>query len=631
MVQGSQGSGPLVNDRNSHLLENIHLQQQNKKNTDVIIISGDQVVSVHSVFLKNISPLIYSLFQSSCPCSQQTVILPSSFSSVISSFTSLLYTGMAINITKEKLEQLMLLIKEMGMENVVVFDMKDNTSDAGIYPYNRTETDHQVNMPVLKLKTGIRDLQNDKTMSLSFPKSRIKRNIADLKDVQLLSGFEGIVQEEYNKSPVGQYMGPYDQNKQLELSAQLPSSKIDYQMYTAFLHQEIEPCKIMKITDSYADIEDLEKIDALQISDTDISKIEETKHKYEKEDRIFYSCQNKGCFIPCPCSPCCTSDKQCLDHRIKHVELFDIEKHLFSIRSTEPICRNKNFFSKPKSYILKYSGIPKKCGKCKKDLLHHNSYHLVFHENCKFCRQNRYKMFAKTVKELNDVQKKEDLYIRSVCPHCDRQFCDPSTRKKHIDLEHNKAPYSCAICNKTFHVKQSMDYHNIHHHSSQSQSELCGLCDATFSSTVSLKNHVKYVHSEERSFVCLYCNVRFKQKKNLKAHKLLIHGVDKVKELYEQPYEQKNHQCEYCDSSFKNRKQLTDHIRYRHNDNPLGKEGFNCDQCSSRYKEKKSLVAHQKLKHGTGKVEFACSVCGKVFKQKYNMLRHGRSHKDCNT
>ena len=630
MVQGSQESGPLVNSKYSYLLESIHLQQQNKKNTDVIIVSGDQIVSVHSVFLKNISPMLDSLLQASCPCSQQTILLPSSFSSVMSSFTSLLYTGMATNITKDKLEQLMLLINEMGMQNVAEFDMKDDTSDVGIYPYHRTETDYPVNMPVLKLKTGIRNQHNNKTMSFSFPKSRIKRKITDLKGVEILGGFEGKVQEEYNKSPVGQYMGPYDQNKQLKLIAQLPSSKIDFEKYTAFLHQELESCKIMKIKDSYAEIDDLEKIDALQISDKDISEIDDKIHKYEKDDRIFYSCQNKGCFIPCPCSPCCTDDKQCLEHRIKHVELFDMENHLFSIRSTESFCINKNFFSKTKSYILKYPGIPQNCCKCKKDLLHHNSYHLVFHENCKFCRQNRYKMFAKTVKELNDVQKKEDFYIRSVCPHCDRQFCDPSTRKKHVDLEHNKSPYSCAICNKTFHVKQSMEYHNIHHHSSQNQSEMCVLCDATFTSTVSLKNHVKYVHSDERKYTCSYCNVKFKQKKNLKAHKLLIHGVDKVKESYEQPYEKENHQCEYCDSSFKNRKRLTDHILYRHNDNPFGKEGFDCDQCSSRYKEKKSLVAHQKLKHGTGKVEFSCSICGKLFKQKYNMLRHKRSHKDCN-
>ena len=41
---------------------------------------------------------------------------------------------------------------------------------------------------------------------------------------------------EYNFHPVGQYMGPYDQNKKLKLSAQLPKSNLDFKTYTEFSH-----------------------------------------------------------------------------------------------------------------------------------------------------------------------------------------------------------------------------------------------------------------------------------------------------------------------------------------------------------------------------------------------------------
>ena len=530
VLLGSQESGPLFTNNNKYtsLLQTIHIQLQDKKNTDLTILSGDQMVSVHSVFLKNCSPVLDSLFQSSCPCSQPTaIILPSCFSSVLSSFASLLYTGNAFNITKDKVERLMLLTKELAIENVVVSDMNDDTTVGGpnlvtSNPDDRTETvgtvdrplylDLSEEIPVLKLETGISDFQSNETMRLYFPNSRIKRNITELKNVEILNGFEGKIQEEYNKSPVGQYMGPYDQNKQLMLRAQLPMSKLYFEKYTKFRHQELTPCKILKIGDSYAEISDLHKIDALQISDRDISEIVNIRQEYEKDDQIFYSCQNTGCFIPCPCSPCCTDDRQCLEHRIQHIEQFDMEKHSISIRSTETFCIDKNFFLQ--SYILKYPGIPKKCCKCKKDLLHHNSYHLVFHENCKFCRQNRFKLFPKTAKELHDDQKKEDFYFRSVCPHCDRRFCDHSTRKKHIEFEHKKAPYKCDVCNKTFHAKQSKEYHDIHHHSAQKQSEKCSICDASFTSTVSLRNHLKYVHSEDRNYSCSDCNLNFKQKKS---------------------------------------------------------------------------------------------------------------------
>jgi hypothetical protein len=403
-----------------------------------------------------------------------------------------LYTGNTSNITKEHVDQLILLSKELGIENIVVSGVKDDidVDEPNPAAFILEETFNTIKeISVLKLETCISDFQSNETMKLSFPKSRVNRKVIKLQHAEILSGFERKVQVDYNDDPVGQYMGPYDQNEQLKLSVQLPRSKLDFEKYTKFQHDEPESCKILKIADSYAEIDDLNKINALQISDRDISEIADMRHEYEKDDNIFYSCANNGCFIPCPCLPCCTDDGQCVEHRVKHVELFDMEKDLISIRSTETFCIDKNFFQH--SYILKYPGIPRSCCKCKKDLLHHNSYHLVFHDNCKFCRQNRFKLFAKTAKELRNVQKKEDYYIRSVCPHCNKKFCDPSTRKKHIELEHMKTSYKCDICDKTFHAKQSKEYHIIHHHTAAKQSEKCGICHATFTSTVSLRNHVK--------------------------------------------------------------------------------------------------------------------------------------------
>ena len=333
MGRESQESGcpflVTIDSKYSSLVHNIHLQLPNKKNTDVVILSGDQSVSVHSVFLKNCSPMLNSLFQSSCPCFQQTVILPSSFSSVLSSFTSLLYTGIASNIHKEKVEQLMLLAKELGIMNIDVFELKDNTTDIRKKLVDRTGIDDTTKIPVLKLETIIVDLQSNETLRMSFPKSRIKRNITELKDVGILDRFEGRIQKEYNESPVGQYMGPYDQNKKLKLAVQLPMSKLDFEDYTSFLHQELEPCRILDIGDSYNQIDDLKKIDVLKISDKDISDVQNMRCKFEKDGRIFYSCQNGGCFIPCPCLPC-TDVSQCLDHRIKHIELFNVEEHSIS-------------------------------------------------------------------------------------------------------------------------------------------------------------------------------------------------------------------------------------------------------------------------------------------------------------
>ena len=64
--------------------------------------------------------------------------------------------------------------------------------------------------------------------------------------------------------------------------------------------------------------------------------------------------------------------------------MFDENLDAVSIRNTEEYCLDGSFFKK--GYLIKYPGIPITCKKCKKDFLHHLSYHLDFHEHCKFCR-----------------------------------------------------------------------------------------------------------------------------------------------------------------------------------------------------------------------------------------------------
>ena len=55
-------------------------------------------------------------------------------------------------------------------------------------------------------------------------------------------------------------MGPYDQNKNLELKIQLPGSNMNFKEYTEFQHDGDE-CFNMHLK-SYAKYKDLEKIDA---------------------------------------------------------------------------------------------------------------------------------------------------------------------------------------------------------------------------------------------------------------------------------------------------------------------------------------------------------------------------------
>jgi hypothetical protein len=136
---------------------------------------------------------------------------------------------------------------------------------------------------------------------------------------------------------------------------------------------------VFHVEKEYKNLSDLDKIDALNdLQSEDCSSDDQSSDADDEETgKVYYTCQKKKCRIPCPCAPCCTQEKQCPEHKVKHL-------------------------------------------------------------------QNWFKLFAKDRNDLHKREKKERHYYRSVCPHCDKQFCEPASAKKHIELEHNQSPFMWA-------------------------------------------------------------------------------------------------------------------------------------------------------------------------------------------
>jgi predicted RNA-binding Zn-ribbon protein involved in translation (DUF1610 family) len=479
----------------------------------------------------------------------------------------------------------------------------------------------QVCENAMKLCAFIIDPNTNEEFCLSFPLSRMARDISNFNVAVSLDGFDGHLQVEYNKSPVGPYQGPYDQNEALDLNIQLPDSDLDYKKYTEFRHSDTLACKRFAVKESYDDIDDLLKIDAIRIYEETHDSDDESD--IGDDDNLQYTCQHGDCRIPCPCFPCCTDEEQCKEHALEHIELFEENVHAVTIRSTEEYFNDEGFLNK--SYLIKHPGIPLGCPKCKRDFLHHVCYHLDLHRSCKFCRQNRFKTFAETVTEFDSSLKKHEHFLKSVCPHCKNKFCEPYLKKKHVEFEHENAPFKCDHCATKFHSEKAKDYHELVHHSKFHEREKCKLCDKTFTAKVSLLNHMKYVHSEERMHQCSLCESNFKQKKDKNVHLLNIHGVNMSKAMLGNEEEFENHECSECEAKYKYRKDLNAHVRLKH-ENRTNVKSFDCDQCPSKFKEKKTLTAHMKMKHSKKAAEFPCPTCGKVFNQKNNMKRHQKTH-----
>ena len=203
---------------------------------------------------------------------------------------------------------------------------------------------------------------------------------------------------------------------------QLPKSNLNFSAYTEFTH-EGEEC-FEYCLESYKRHDDLDKIKAYRIEATVEVDAEKIASKLDDSDNddSYYTCQFEMCRIPCLCPLCHLNESQCSEHKIEHGDLFNEKEHAISIRSSEELCTDKEFFKR--SYILKYSGIPINCPKCKKDLLYHHSYHIKYHKKCRFCKQSWFKYKADTELELKYLEKKEIAYFKTVCPHCDKQFCE---------------------------------------------------------------------------------------------------------------------------------------------------------------------------------------------------------------
>ena len=466
----------------------------------------------------------------------------------------------------------------------------------------------------LKIRTEL-DF-NGRSILLRFPKSRLGRKKSkDLDDSSkfLADEFKRRVKNEYNNHPVGQYMGPYDQPKDLSLSAQLPNSKLDFERYTQFYHNGTT-CYNYKIG-NYKKYKALEKIDSYQID----SEKECNENNSEEDDvNIYYTCQHKKCKIPCPCAHCCSEMVQCTEHKLEHPSLFDEVSHAVTIRSSEPFCVDESFFNK--SYIIKYSGIPLKCKKCKRDLVNHNSYHFEYHTDCRFCNPTFFKAKATSEKHLRFLIKDEEEYYKTVCQYCDRKFCQAYFVKKHIEAEHGVKPFKCTICDQRFQSDKAKSYHEKVVHSDTVKTIDCGNCGKNFQSEVHLKAHQKYVHSEIRKHICKTCGSKFKQKKDLKVHLLNKHDLNNIKEDYDEKSDTGNGYK--CESAFRYKKNLNAQVRSNH----LKVDSFPCTDCDLIIRNKRSLVRHKKTKPGPNETHHVCPLCKKDFSDKITMKEHEKFH-----
>ena len=288
-----------TNSYERSLLEEIKAQEH-ASHEGVLLQSGDQSILVHTALLKNISNFLSYLLSANCSCQPTVIILPSSQPSTLLSVKELLYTGTISSLSRYEVQQVLILTTELGIlatseeieQDVELFEANilnksvEFTGDVNdsYFPWDINETDEESVESVecgeqLQIETLMSN-QNRENFKLTFPKSRSRRQTSHLKVRKKLSGFKGRLQEEYNKHPVGKYMGPYDMNKNLKLKIRLSDSTLDFKSYTEFYHDGDDCYEYM--LKRYEHYDDLDKIKAYRIR----SKFEDFKEDSSTSDEV---------------------------------------------------------------------------------------------------------------------------------------------------------------------------------------------------------------------------------------------------------------------------------------------------------------------------------------------------------
>jgi len=139
------------------------------------------------------------------------------------------------------------------------------------------------------------------------------------------------------------------------------------------------------------------------------------------------------------------------------------------------------------------------------------------------------------------------------CPECDKAV-NPKYLKKHIELTHNDAKFTCDQCGKSCKNKQQMRLHIKEHSSEQSESFQCEVCQEMIPPSGSLRLHMYLKHGGRKfnPVTCDECGKQLSDKSKLQKHKDSVH-------LNKKPFK-----CDICDLSVSRIDNLKQHKQRVH-------------------------------------------------------------------
>nr|CAI5858919.1 unnamed protein product [Callosobruchus analis] len=238
------------------------------------------------------------------------------------------------------------------------------------------------------------------------------------------------------------------------------------------------------------------------------------------------------------------------------------------------------------------------------------------------------------------------------CTDCTFKTVIKSDFDKHL-LKHSDFKYSaCVHCNATFKRKVSLDYHVVKKHPdfvSSITSKLHECTECPFKTVIKCYFDKHLLKHSDFKITCVHCNATFTSKMSLDDHVVRKHP-DFISSVTSKLYEctkctfktvkkicfsrhllkHPGHHitCVHCNATFKSKMSLDDHVVRKHPDfiSSVTSKLYECTKCTFKT-VKKSFFSRHLLKHSG--LHITCVHCNATFKSKIVLDHHVlRKHPD---
>ncbi|XP_010868753.1 histone H4 transcription factor [Esox lucius] len=166
------------------------------------------------------------------------------------------------------------------------------------------------------------------------------------------------------------------------------------------------------------------------------------------------------------------------------------------------------------------------------------------------------------------------------CPICGGMFANNTKFFDHIrrQITMEGQMFQCSHCSKRFATERLLRDHMRNHVNHYK----CPLCDMTCPSPSSLRNHVKFRHSNEKPYSCEYCEYSCKNLIDLRKH-LDTHSAEPA------------YRCTNCDYTTRSLHSIKSHYKKSHEGDFVAR--YKCHVCEQCFTRGNNLTAHLRKKH----------------------------------